>query len=220
MSVPAPVNGNGNFVKVLNKAGQIEQLDASDAQVSAVTSETVTSQLYRDVLNIPGKGTLQSVVGYAPNTFGTTGAAGGVFLNVKPGLAPATAATDVQLLTLPANAVIVKVQATNNGTTINSGGAPTFTVGREAWTAAAPSDASFLALTNLTNINTDGGVYAVGEAAAFVAAAGANAQLGGTGVPRTVVTVDATASNGNVGVLVNAAALIAGDFAVRIEYLL
>ena len=214
MSIPAPVNGNGNFVKVLNKAGQIEQLDASDAQVTTVTSETVTSQLYRDVLNVPGRGTLQSVVGYAPLGFGTTGLAAGVFLNVKEGLAAATTINDVQLLTLPAGAVILKVQATNNGTAITSGGAATFTVGVETFTAT-PSDTSLLAASTLANVNNAGGVIA---GAGLDGLGVAGAALGGAGVPRAGVTV--VAGSANVGVLVGVAALTAGDFAVRIEYLL
>ncbi len=214
MSVPAPVNGNGNFVKVLNKAGQIEQLDASDAQLTSVTSETVTSQTYRDVLNVPGRGTLQSVVGYAPTGFGTTGAAAGVFLNVKEGLAPATTINDVQLLTLPTGAVILNVQGTNNNTTLASAGVPTFTVGVEAF-VATPSDASLFTAATLAGVNNPGGVIA-GAGLDGVGAAGA--ALGGAGVTRPGVAVGAGAAN--VGVLVNTAALTAGDFAVRVEYLL
>jgi hypothetical protein len=213
MSVPTPVNGNGNFVKVLNRAGQIEQLDASDAQLTSVTSETVTSQTYRDVLNVPGRGTLQSVVGYAPTGFGTTAAGAGVFLNVKEGLAPATTINDVQLLTLPTGAVILNVQGTNNNTTLAGTGA-TFTVGVEAF-AATPSDASLFTTASLDDVNNPGGVIA-GSGLDHVGAAGAG--LGGAGVTRPGVHVHA--GSANVGVLVNNAALTAGDFAVRVEYLL
>jgi hypothetical protein len=213
MSVPAPVNGNGNFVKVINRAGQIEQLDASDAQLTSVTSETVTSQTYRDVLNVPGRGTLQSVVGYAPTGFGTTAAGAGVFLNVKEGLAPATTINDVQLLTLPTGAVILNVQGTNNNTKLVGPGA-TFTVGVEAF-AATPSDGSLFTTASLEHVNNPGGVIA-GSGLDHVGAAGAG--LGGAGVTRPGVQVFAGAAN--VGVLVDNAPITAGDFAVRVEYLL
>lgn len=224
MSVPDPVNGNANFTTVTNKANQVEVLDVSRIKVTDLLGGDATVNSLANVTAVPGLGTLKTVVGYAPTGFNVTPSGSGVFLNTTEGQAPALTAQDQGLLVLPAGAVILSMRVTNNGTAITSGGGANFDIATQAWTATATAVTGERLVNDmpLATVNSAGG----GLCSALVGAiltGGAAGNLGEQGIAFPSGATDGpfvvVSGAQHVGVLVNTAALTAGDMAVRIEYL-
>lgn len=246
MSVSA-IAGNENFSLVENAAGVFQNLSVSFEQANEMKVENLTVYDENFANEVPGLGTVYTVTGYAPTTFGTTDASNGVFLNRKPANLPATAATDQILLTLPEGAEIIAMRLTNNGTAITSAGAPTLQISNQAWTAGAPSGFALANGTSCgagaaTGVNSPAGVK-FWPAAHIATATGtfdypagvypagdtqpvdvdvtlSRMTLGTEGEDQATGAAGVTvgAATRYVGVRVNAAALTGGDLAVKLWY--
>ena len=172
-----PIAGNQNFTGITNAAAQLSELN-----VGKITAAS-----------IDGKLTEFTLVGYAPTGFASAAVGAKLNLNKAPGLPQASATTDANLLRIPKRVKVVSVYATNNGTTITSGGAAVLDVGLNAALATSPSPLS-LDDTPIASCNT--GVLGMTGA-------------GGTG--------DAGTTTETFGAVeVKTAALTAGDLKVRI----
>ena len=213
---PDPIAGNQDFNNVENVAGQIPllEVDALRAQSVGVNELNLNGSI-SDKNAYPGS-VLHRVVGYAPASFGTTAANGGVFLNKSPGLPKSLNGSAAQLLVLPVGAKLIRATLTNNGTTVTPSGA-SLNVGVESWKATPNNDAVFqgavVGLATASGINNAQGVTVSANVTIQ-----ANGGFGSTGTadPATPVTVAAGAQN--VSVIVKGAALTAGDLALVIEY--
>ena len=175
---------------------------------------SVTVNALNEVTAHPGKGTLYSVVGYAPTTFKTTNSGAGVFLNKVPGLSPATASDLSNLLFLPVGASIIKVVMTNNNTTITNAGATpaTFDIAQQGFSGTTqPTGNTLLNAATLAHVNSSGGCIASNVI---------NKALGTNG--EGITGVEVTGSLIHIGVAVGGTGsnLETGDCAVRIEYLI
>jgi len=183
---------NVNFTKVGSSAGQFSNLNVSDAKVSgSLEANDVT-------MNNSGY-VRKTVVGYAPTAFATGGIASVHNLLNGPGLTAATVTTDARLITIPPLAVITNVVFDDNGTTITSGGTPTFDIGTGAFGAATTN---LVATAAVATVNTPGG-----NAPQYDVVAAGN-----------VNTAVAAAPNNRVFIQINTAALLTGDFRCWIEY--
>ena len=236
------IAGNESFSLVENAAGVFQNLSVSFEQAAEMKVENLTVYDENFANEVPGLGTVYTVTGYAPTTFGTTGAGAGVFLNRKPANLPATAETDKILLTLPVGAEIIAMRLTNNGTAITSGGAPTLNISNQAWSAGAPSGFALANGTSCgagaaTGVNSPAGVKfwpaahiasgtftypnpATPGAVQAVAVTLPQMTLGTAGEDQATGAAGVTvgAATRYIGVLVNAAALTAGDLAVKLWY--
>lgn len=242
------IAGNENFTLVENAAGQFQSLNVSYEQATEMKVENITVGDENFAKEVVGLGTVYTVTGYAPTTFGTTAATAGVFLNIQPNNLPATSATSSQLLHLPTGAEIIGMRLTNNGTAIASGGAATLSIANQAWSAGAPAGTTLANLTLVgagaaTGVNSPAGVkfwpaaHIATATGTFNYPAGAypatDAQpvtvtvtlprmtLGTAGEDQATAAagVAVTATTREVGVLVNTAALTAGDLAVKLWYI-
>jgi hypothetical protein len=242
------IAGNENFTLVENAAGQFQSLNVSYQQATEMKVESITVGDENFAKEVVGLGTVYTVTGYAPTTFGTTAATAGVFLNIQPNNLPATSATSSQLLHLPTGAEIIGMRITNNGTPITSAGAPTLSIANQAWSASAPAGTTLANLTSCgagaaTGVNSPAGVK-FWPAAHIASATGTFDYPSGTypedqtqavtvtvTLPRMTLGtagedqataaagVAVTATTREVGVLVNTAALTAGDLAVKLWYI-
>ena len=222
MSVPDPIAGNQSFTNVENVAGQVPLLRAASVEANNVSVNSLSlKESLADFTVYPGS-VLHRVVAYAPTTFGTTAATAGVFLNTLPALAPATNASSPQLFTLPVGAKLVRATLTNNGTTVTSGGATTLDVAVQAWSASAPSGGTLfnkavaVGAASVSGVNNVEGLTVSSNVPILASA------LFATSGVATVTGGQITVASGvqNVGVLVNAANLTAGDLAMTVEYTL
>ena len=186
MAFTNPIAGNETFTSVSYLSAQLPQLN-----VANLTAASIDGQL--------GEFT---VTGYAPTTFSTLGIGGVVNLNRLPGLPQATVATDTNLLVIPPRSVINSVFATNNGTTITSGGAATLDIGLNA--ALTTTDDAGLNDSPIATINN-----------------GAAARGCSGGTPDTCLEGPGTsgpAVSQFVAVSVQTAALLTGDLKVRLSF--
>jgi hypothetical protein len=238
------IAGNESFTLVENAAGVFQNLNVSYEQVNEMKVETITVGDENFAKEVVGLGTVYTVTGYAPTTFGTTASGSGVFLNIQPSNLPATSATSPQLLHLPTGAEIIAMRLTNNGTAITSGGTPTLSIANQAWSASAPSGTTLANLTACgagaaTGVNSPAGVkfwpsnltaqgsfdYPAGtypaSATQTVTVTLPRMTLGTAGEDQAVGAsgVSVTSTTNEVGVLVNTAALTAGDLAVKLWYI-
>jgi hypothetical protein len=221
MFTPDAIAGNQDFTNVEFLAGQMPTLD-----VNTLTSETVgvnnlnLAGTLSDTQAYPGT-TLHRVVAYAPNGFATTAVDAGVYLNKRPGLAPAANASVAQLFSLPVGAKLRSARLTNNGTIITSTGAATLSVAIQPWSVNPPSGATLfnkavVGATSVSGVNNLEGVTVSSNVPIL------NTASFGTNGTATVSAGQITVASGtqNVGVLVSAFPLTAGDLAVVIEYTL
>lgn len=219
---PDPIAGNQDFTNVEFLAGQMPKLDVNTltAQTLGVNNLNLTGTV-SDTEAYPGT-VVHRVVAYAPTGFATTAATAGVYLNKRPGLAPAANASAAQLFSLPTGAQLRSARLTNNGTTVTSGGATTLDVAVQAWSASAPSGTTLfnkavaVGAASVSGVNNVEGITVTSNVPIL-----ATTLFGTTGVA-TVTGGQVTVTSGvqNVGVLVNAAALTAGDLALVVEYTL
>ena len=147
-----PIAENQHFTGIANRSVQLSELN-----VGKITASS-----------IDGKFTEFTLVGYAPTTFATAGVNVIVNLNKAPGKGQASGVTDVNLLRIPKRVSIVSVYATNNGTTITSGGAAALDVGLASTTASVSGASLGLDGTLLPAANS--GVVGLGATAAAGAA--------------------------------------------------
>ena len=221
MSVPDPIAGNQSFTNVENLAGQVPLLRAASVEANNVSVDSLSfKESLSDSTVYPGS-VLHRVVAYAPTNFGTTAATNGVFLNKLPALAAATNASSPQLFTLPVGAKLVRATLTNIGTTVTSGGAATLDVAVQAW-AATPSGATLFNKALAVGAESVSGVNNVQGVTVSSNVPNPASALFGTTSVATVTGGQITVASGaqNVGVLVNVAALTAGDLALVVEYTL
>ena len=214
---PDPIAGNQDFNNVENVAGQIPllEVDALRAQSVGVNELNLNGSI-SDKNAYPGS-VLHRVVGYAPASFGTTAKDSGVFLNKSPGLPKSLNGSAAQLLVLPVGAKLIRATLTNNGTTVTSSGSANLNVGVESW-KATPNNVdvfkgALVAAATASGINNAQGV----TVSANVLVLG-NSGFGSSGEATAATPVTVAAGAQNVSVLVNGAALTAGDLALVIEY--
>jgi hypothetical protein len=138
-----PIAGNQNFTVITNAAAQLSELNVGKLAVA------------------DGRLTEFTVIGYAPNGFGTAAVGTKLNLNNAPGKDQAVSTTDPNLLRLPKRVKVLSAYATNNGTTITGSGAQ-LDVGLNATLAASPSAPPALVDTSIANVNT--GVFGVPSA--------------------------------------------------------
>jgi len=207
MSLVNPVIGNDSFQKISNATGHLAELNVSSGQAVDLSAESVTLDLLNQ--NLAGLGTLRQVVGYAPTSFATAGAADVMFLNNQPQSDDATDVSDSQLLLLPVDARVVSAVVTNNGVTVVGG--TNFDVGTEVWSASPAGSADIFDAVVLASVNNGAFVGSLVGASAPVA-------LGSVGKDLSVGS--AVAANSGVSVTVNGTPNTAGDLAVTVTYLL
>jgi hypothetical protein len=206
---------NSNFTKVETLASPISELSTSDLfTVKAVVGTSTTSST---ALNV-APNTFTTVVGYAPTQFASLAQNASVSLLTRPGRTQATSTDDPDLLVIPPSARIVKLQLTNNGTTI-AGGDLTLTVGTTAIALGVQQTPTVnLAVTTpFAAVNTALGGAMLGG----LVVSGASIAFGGVGQAYTVsdaAYVSAGATLNLVSVRAIAAAVTAGDLAVFITY--
>ena len=115
----SPIAGNEGFIAISNISAPVNNISVGGA---ASVQEVDITGAFNSAFDGVGLGVVKEVIGYAPTSFSTlaTGAANGVWLNTKKGLAAATSTSDSNLLKLPSGARVISAQATNNGTSITS----------------------------------------------------------------------------------------------------
>lgn len=115
----SPIAGNEGFIAISNISAPVNNISVGGA---ASVQEVDISGAFNSAFDGVGLGVVKEVIGYAPTSFSTlaTGAANGVWLNTRKGLAAATSTSDANLLKLPNGARVISAQATNNGTAITS----------------------------------------------------------------------------------------------------
>lgn len=167
--------------------------------------DTFTNTLFQSV--VPGKGILYQVIGYAPTEFAAAAAASSLYLNASAGIAQATAVTSAGLLILPTGAQIVSAKVTNNGTTVDSAGG-NFNIGVEVYSDTPVGSGQVFTTLLETSVNLANG-SAVSSADPLALGSG-----GSVSAPLVATVADSVVS------VTNAVAVLAGDMAVLITYLL
>lgn len=111
-----PIAGNQNFTKVENLAGQLNVANIRDANVSDLQANSVASSVS---MLLPTSSEVKTLNVVAPSAFATL-ADGSTSLPVvlSGNTATPSASTDAANATLPAGAVIVAVEFSNNGVTV------------------------------------------------------------------------------------------------------
>lgn len=111
-----PIAGNQNFTKVENLAGQLALARISEAKVHELQANSVASSVS---MLLPSSREVKTLRVVAPSAFATLAAAGATLPLVLTGnTATPSASTDAANATLPAGAVIVAVEFSNNGVTV------------------------------------------------------------------------------------------------------
>ena len=194
---------NSGFRCIKNSAGQLSDLNASDALISNLTAGDI---LAGDIL-LSNHGYQEGiVVGFAPTGF--SAAVAGTILNLLSGprLAAAITGTDPNLISLPAGAVVKRIHVDNNGSPLGAA-ATTLDIGHGAFGAATTN---LLAVTPIATVDGLGGAYRNFELDLT------NGVAAGQNPPAAAVVAAAPANL--VFVEVNAATIGAGDLRVAIEY--